>query len=83
MSMTLELSPTVELIEELARRFDSLVFNGMNRRDMETPDGHVNQVSAWRVKGDQYTCIGLAEAVKMRALNSLDEHTTGMSPEDL
>lgn len=82
-TVELGLVSTVDLIEALAARFDALVLNGMSYRTMETDTGRIDRVSAWRLKGDQYICIGLAEAVKDRALASLGDQTSKLGMEEL
>lgn len=79
----LGLVSTVDLIEALAARFDAFVLNGMSYRTIETKEGRMDRVCAWRLKGDQYICIGLAEAVKDRALASLGDQTSELGTEEL
>lgn len=83
MSTALELVGTAELIEELAKRFDVLVFNAMNRRTMDTPEGPINSVRAWRIKGDLDLCVSLSAVLQDMALVGLREQSTPMDLTDL
>ncbi|MDO8547843.1 MAG: hypothetical protein Q7R68_10855 [Nitrospirales bacterium] len=83
MRTTLELTPTAELIEELAKRFDVLVFNAMNRRTMETDAGPISSVRAWRLKGDVDLCVSLSAVIHDMALEGLRRQSTELDPGEL
>lgn len=83
MSTALELTSTYELIEELATRFDVMVFNAMNRRAMETDEGPINSVRAWRMKGDPDLCVSLSAVLEDMALAGLREQSTPLPPDEL
>lgn len=54
--MNLELAETDDLIEELAKRFDSLAIVGQKAPSNEAPD---EQRMAWRHKGNKFLVLGL------------------------
>ena len=82
-STALELTSTFDLIEELAKRFDVMVFNAMNRREMETEEGPIKSVRAWRMKGDTDLCVSLSAVLQDMALAGLREKSTPLDPSDL
>lgn len=53
----LELSSTIELYEELAKRFDSVIFVGVQDRPRE--DNPINQNRLRQFKGNMHFCAGL------------------------
>ena len=84
MSTALELTGTAELIEELAKRFDVMVFNAMNRREDLVANGErINSVRAWRMKGDVDLCVSLSAVLHDMALDGLREQSAPLNPDDL
>ena len=83
MSTTLELTSTYELIEALAKRFDVMVFNAMNRREMPTEEGPIKSVRAWRMKGDGDLCVSLSAVLQDMALAGLRGQSLPLDPSDL
>lgn len=57
-SMTLELADTDALVEELAKRFESIICVGMKAPiDTSHPD---QRTMMWRYKGNKFMCLGAA-----------------------
>ena len=83
MSTALELTSTYDLIEELAKRFDVMVFNAMNQREMSTEEGAINSVRAWRMKGDLDLCVSLSAVLEDMALAGLRGKSLPLDPADL
>ena len=55
----------------------------MNRRTMDTPEGPINSVRAWRIKGDLDLCVSLSAVLQDMALVGLREQSTPMDLTDL
>lgn len=65
----LTFASTNDLLDELCKRFDHVVFAGMKVRplkegEIDTPDGQIYE--KWRKVGNTRTCQGLAFGAMMR-----------------
>lgn len=65
MNPDLDLIETDHLITELSKRFDSIVFAGMQRRDS------MNLMYHYRINGGHVPAMGLVEYLKIRVRQSL------------
>lgn len=83
MNTTLELTSTFDLIEELAKRFDAMVLNGMTRREFETEAGRMHSVRAWRIKGDPDLCVSLAAVLEDMTIEGLRGQSAELPPAEL
>lgn len=80
----ISLTPTDELILELSKRYDHMVFVGMKVLEDEPQAGQkcVNKTFKRRYKGNNHTCMGLCMdyALEIREIQIAEE--VPMKPED-
>lgn len=69
----LSLVGTEELLDELCRRFDTLVFAAC-RDHAETEDGHVTELREYRQDGCRLAAVGLAHWVAHIVLRDMIDH---------
>lgn len=76
-----ELITTQDLISELMKRFDTLVFAAVVKRSSpESPD---DQLRSIRYKGDAVRCLGLASMIAHFINDYYAEIEREITPEDL
>jgi len=67
MKVDLELASTNALIEELFKRFDTVVFAGCQLRTDDEQQMHRH----WQ--GNHIACVGLAEFIKVKVIDELED----------
>jgi hypothetical protein len=77
----LELSSTVQLYDELQKRFDHLIFVGIQHRP--THENPRNENRMRRYKGDAHICTGLAAGIAHRLQVEVSAQETTLPPEEL
>jgi hypothetical protein len=78
---SLELASTIELYDELQKRFDHLVFVGIQIRPI--PGNAHNENRMRRFKGNHHVCTGLGFGIAHRLQNEVAAQETMLPAEEL